>query len=149
MLTADGSGGGYFLGARYVLAGALPTTDLAKLLLTADMMGSESSVSEFRIQSHADAGGSLGAETGRIEFAPTPGTSYGEVGGLLSTGTNTTFDASAVHFQIVVAFNDAGWGADAGNVLKIDNVNFVAIPEPASLGVFAFIGAAVLARRRR
>ena len=68
---------------------------------------------------------------------------------MLSTGANTTFDAGASNFQIVVAFNGANWGLDDGNVLKIDNLNFVAIPEPASLGVFALIGAAALARRRR
>lgn len=147
-LEADGASASsfYFIGTFFQYTGALPTTDLDKLVLTVDMMGSEAAVSEFRIESFT-AG--FGANTGNIEFAPTPGTGWGEVGGLLSTGTDSTFDAGASNFQIVIAINGANWGLDDDNILKIDNLSFTAVPEPASLGVFAIVGAAALVRRRR
>jgi len=62
-------------------------------------------------------------KTDRIAVSLPEGGSFSSVGGTLaSTGVNTTFDADAPQFRLVIQMTDFDFDLDAGNLVTVDSI---------------------------
>lgn len=122
---------------------------LSALSLTARVLGTEARPVELLLQS-LDSGFSV---TGTLSFAGSlllPN-AYQDFGGLLSAAAQIgSFDGAAPNHVVVFRFSDvAGWGQDAGIILRIDDLTISAIPEPSTAIIGAFAIACAFTRRSR
>ena len=76
-----------------------------------------------------------------VVLVPEGGANYTTVGGTLSSssvGVNTTFDASAPYFRIVIEMTDREFDVDSGNSVAIDSINLQLALKPFALANGSF-----------
>ena len=76
-----------------------------------------------------------------VVLVPEGGANYTTVGGTLSSssvGVNTTFDASAPYFRIVIEMTDREFDVDSGNSVAIDSINLQFALKPFALANGSF-----------
>ena len=150
----------WFAGLRYTYTGALPTTDLSKLSLSANVYagGSVGARGDVTLRIESSANNWIGWTVSGTTLTSTNGLL---TGGALNATTHSagTFNPNAASFNIVLAYANTitTWGNDSSNVIGIDNVLFqdltpAPVPEPSAAAALAGIvglGAVVARRRRR
>lgn len=86
---------------------------------------------------------------GDMIFTPTlTNGAYTSVSYTLNQTTGGAFDPTA-SFNIKLQHGANGFGFDAGNIVRIDNISVEVIPEPATFALTAAAGVALISMRRR
>jgi hypothetical protein len=151
----DGSNQSFWGGrmrSRFLNTGGNSTADLSKLQVTFDIevvgtSGGSANV-DLVLNSFNSSFANTGSATGGVSVTEGSYQTFSVLASNLGGGGSLVGDDTFLTFEF--RWNQGGFGFDAGNIVRVDNVAFEVIPEPSTYAaIFGALALGIVILRRR